>query len=320
MLRGTRAKLTVGVLGIVISAGTVLAAPLRAASQTTVPVIAAAGDIACDPAARNFNGGLGSGNHCREQATASLLVSGGYTAVLALGDDQYECGSLTAFNESYNPSWGQVKPTTYPVPGNHEYKTSGGTGCTSANAGAAGYFSYFGTAAGTPGQGWYSVDIGGWHLIALNSQCSVVGCGTTSAQYAWLRSDLAAHPTGCKLAFWHIPAFASSLASGATKPFWQLLYAAHADLILNGHYHAYERFAQQSPTGAATPDGIREFIAGTGGDDLAGPGSPRANLEMQNNTTFGVLSLTLDPSSYEWRFIPIAGSTFSDSGSATCHT
>ena len=283
-------------------------------------MIAAAGDIACDPASPDFNGGSGSGKHCRELATSNLLVGGGYSAVLALGDEQYECGSLTAFNESYDPSWGRVKPSTHPAPGNHEYETSGGTGCTGANAGAAGYFKYFGAAAGTSGQGWYSFDAGSWHVIALNSQCSVVGCGTTSAQYAWLKADLAAHPTGCKLAFWHIPVFASASASGATKPFWQLLYAAHADLILNGHYHAYERFAQQSPAGAATAAGIREFVVGTGGENHAAAGARRANLEVQNTATFGVLTLTLQSSSYAWKFIPIAGSAFTDSGSTSCHT
>lgn len=320
MLRRTRTRLTVAALAVLTALGSLLASPPRAASQTTAPVIAAAGDIACDPASSYFNGGSGSGKHCRELATSNLLVSGGYSAVLALGDEQYECGSLTAFNKSYEPSWGRVQPSTHPVPGNHEYETSGGTGCTSANAGAAGYFNYFGAAAGTSGQGWYSFDVGSWHVIALNSQCSVVGCSTTSAQYAWLKADLAARPTGCKLAFWHIPLFASASASGATKPFWQLLYAAHADLVLNGHYHAYERFAQQSPAGAATADGIREFIVGTGGENHAGTGSSRANLEMQNTTTFGVLTLTLQSSSYAWQFIPIAGSAFTDSGSASCHT
>lgn len=320
MLRRTRTKLTVATLAGLIIPGSLLTSPLGAAAQTTSPVIAAAGDIACDPAAPGFNGGAGSGNHCRELATSNLLVGGGYSAVLALGDEQYACGSLTAFNQSYDPSWGRVKSSTHPVPGNHEYKTSGGTGCTSANAGAAGYFNYFGAAAGTPGKGWYSFDVGSWHLIALNSQCSVVGCSTTSAQYAWLQADLAAHPTGCKLAFWHIPLFASASASSATRPFWQLLYAAHADLVLGGHYHAYERFAQQSPTGVATADGIREFIVGTGGESHASTGSARANLQKQNTSTYGVLTLTLQSSSYAWTFIPIAGSAFTDSGSAGCHT
>ena len=284
------------------------------------PVIAAAGDIACDPASTSYNGGAGTPKACREQATSDLLVNGGFAAVLDLGDNQYECGSLTAYDTSYNPSWGRLKSITHPAPGNHEYQTSGGTGCNSSNAGAAGYFKYFGAAAGPPGKGYYSLDIGNWHIISLNSQCGKVGCGPSSPQGVWLKNDLALHPTGCKLAFWHIPVFSSGATSSGAKAFWTLLYAAHADLVLNGHYHAYERFNLQSPSGTADSNGIREIIIGTGGVNHAGLRPKPPNTQVLNNTAFGVLELTLHPTSYAWKFMPVPGASFSDSGTTACHT
>ncbi len=289
------------------------------------PVIAAAGDIACDPANANWNNGNGNSNACRQLATSNLLLGGGYSAVLPLGDNQYECGSLWAYQNSYDLSWGRVKSITRPSPGNHDYLTHGGTDCTTANAGAAGYYSYFGTAAGTvaPGKGYYSYDIGSWHLISLNSNCSDAGgCGTSSPQGQWLAADLAAHPGQCTLAYWHIPLFSSGgRASANSQTFWNLLYAAHADVVLNGHDHIYERFAPQDAQGRADAiNGIREFIAGTGGNNHTSIATVAANSVVRNTNTFGILALTLHPGSYDWQFIPDTGSgSFSDSGTGTCH-
>ena len=294
--------------------------PAAAASD---PVIAAAGDIACDPATTSFNGGLGTSSSCREQYTSNLLVNGGFTAILSLGDNQYNCGGYQAFLQSYDPSWGRVKSITYPVVGNHEYLTSGGTGCDLTNTGAAGYYQYFGSAAGTVGQGYYSFNIGAWHLIALNSSCSQVGgCGSTSPQYKWLQADLAANPNQCTLAYWHIPLFSSGgRASASTRPFWTLLYNAHADIVLNGHDHIYERFAPQTSTGALDQaNGVREFVVGTGGANHTSIASVAANSEVRNATTFGVLELTLHTGSYDWQFVPETGQTFADAGTQTCHS
>ncbi|TAL07416.1 MAG: DNRLRE domain-containing protein [Chloroflexota bacterium] len=290
------------------------------------PVIAAAGDIACDPADSKFNGGTGTSSGCRQLATSNLLVNAGLSAVLPLGDNQYYCGSYAAFMGSYDLSWGRAKGITYPTVGNHEYLTSGGsgpsTGCDASNTNAAGYYQYFGARAGNPSQGYYSFDIGAWHLISLNTQCSSVGgCSSSSPQGKWLAADLAAHPNQCTLAFFHIPLFSSGgRAASNSNGFWQLLYAAKADVILNGHDHIYERFAPQSPTGALdTVNGIREFIVGTGGANSTSLSTIAANSEVTNASTFGVLDLTLHATSYDWNFVPEAGKTFTDSGSGTCH-
>src|SRR6266498_984505 len=229
------------------------------------PVIAAAGDIACDPDNSSFNGGAGTSNSCRQKYTSDLLVNSNFAAVLPLGDNQYYCGGYDAFMQSYDLTWGKVKAITHPVVGNHEYLTSGGTGCTPANGGAAGHFSYYGAAAGQPGQGYYSYDIGAWHLIALNSNCGDAGgCSSSSPQGQWLEADLAAHSNLCTLAYWHIPLFSSGgRASSNSQSFWQTLYNHNADLILAGHDHIYERFAPQTPSGTLdTARGIREFIVG----------------------------------------------------------
>lgn len=286
------------------------------------PVIAAAGDIACDPSDSKFNGGAGKSDGCRQKYTADLIVGQGYAAVLALGDNQYYCGGYNAFLQSYDKSWGQVKALTHPAVGNHEYLTSGGTDCNSANAGAAGHFTYFGSAAGEPGKGYYSFDIGTWHLIMLNSTCSKAGgCGATSPQGRWLRADLAAHTNVCTLAFWHIPLFSSGgRASSNSKSFWDALYAADADVVLAGHDHIYERFTPQTPSGAADPvRGIREFVVGTGGSNWTSISSVKPNSEVRNDRSFGILQLTLHPTSYDWQFVPAVGSSFTDSGTTQCH-
>jgi chitodextrinase len=309
---------------VIVSVGSSSNRFVAKTGATGDPVIAAAGDIACDPANTGFNGGAGVATRCRQRYTSDQLVSGNFAAVLDLGDNQYECGSLAAYNQSYDPSWGRVKSITRPAVGNHEYLTSASnsTGCSSSNAGAAGYFNYFGAAAGTPGRGWYSYDIGTWHLISLNSQCSAVGgCGSSSPQYAWLQADLAAHSNYCTLAYWHVPLFSSGgRAAANSRSWWQLLYNANADVVLTGHDHIYERFAPQDANGSLNvARGLREFIVGTGGGNHTSIVSVAANSEVRDSTTFGILELTLHPTSYDWEFVPEAGRTFTDSGSAACH-
>jgi hypothetical protein len=215
-----------------------------------------------------------------------------------------------------------VKSITHPVVGNHEYLTAGGTDCTITNEGATGYFNYFGSAAGDPGKGYYSYDIGTWHIIALNSNCSNAGgCSASSPQGKWLAADLAAHSNFCTLAYWHIPRFSSGgRAASNSQSFWQTLYNYDADVILSGHDHIYERFAPQAPDGTIdTARGIREFIVGSGGANHTSITTIAANSEVRNSNTYGVLKLTLHATSYDWQFVPEAGKTFTDSGTGTCH-
>lgn len=314
-------------LPLLLVAGlTVIAAPdrveARTASASSVdPVIAAAGDIACDPTDPGFNGGNGSLTSCHEQQTSNLIVNGGYDSVLALGDEQYECGGYKAFLQSYDPAWGRFKSITHPAVGNHEYNTSGGTDCST---GAAGYFQYFGAAAGAPSEGYYSFNIGSWHLIALNSNCNKVSCAQGSPQERWLANDLAADTSTCTLAFDHHTRFSSGGTGFVTNsnllPFWNDLYQAHADLFLAGHHHFYERMAKLDPNGDPDPNGVRQFTVGTGGINSLGtatfafPGS-----QFRDDIHFGILELTLRSSGYDWRFISESGAV-QDSGSDACVT
>jgi len=284
-----------------------------ASAAAADPVIAAAGDIACDPKSLSFKGGKGISTECRQKYTSDLLVGAGLSAVLPLGDTQYENGGYRKFLKSYDPSWGRVKTISHPVVGNHEYLT----------AGAAGYFRYFGAAAGDPDKGYYSFDLGAWHLVALNSNCSQVGgCGPGSPQASWLSQDLATHPEVCTLAYWHHPRFSSGPhgSDPAYSTFWEKLYKAGADVVLNGHDHDYERFAPQMPSGSSDPFfGIREFVVGTGGNSLYAFSTTQANSEVRRSDTFGIVKLTLHPAGYDWQFVPEAGRSFTDSGSTLCH-
>ncbi len=257
----------------------------------TTQIFVGAGDIAmCDANA---------------EATAKLLDGIGGT-VFALGDEAYFSGTADEYRRCYDPTWGRHKGRTRPVPGNHEYLTPG----------AAPYYTYFGAAAGPPGLGYYSFDVGNWHAIALNSNIDV---RAASAQGAWLRSDLAANRARCVIAYWHHPLFTSGPDGPSSEMLdvWRMLYDAGADVVLNGHEHLYERFAPQDPSGTADPArGIREFIAGTGGAPLYQPVTVRANSERRT-TAFGVLKLTLQADSYQWEFIAVSGG--GDSGTGTCH-
>ena len=290
------------------------------------PVVAAAGDIACRSAATT------SGTTCHYGLTASAIATDPtITDVLTLGDIQYECGDLSSFLSFYDPTWGVFRSRTHPAIGNHEYLTAPASGCDPASTTAGkGYFDYWNgvdVATGPAGdrtKGYYSYDLGTWHLIALNSNCSQAGgCGAGSPQETWLRSDLAAHPAACTLAYWHHPRFSSGEHGNTSSvtPLWDALYAAGADLVLNGHDHDYERFAPQTPGGAADPvSGIREFVVGTGGRSHYAIGAAQPNSEVRNATTFGILKLTLRAQGYDWRFVPESAGGFTDSGSDSCHT
>jgi hypothetical protein len=271
-------------------------------------VEAAAGENACAPSSSSFNGGNGTATQCRQKYTSNSLANARFTAVLPLGDTQYEAGEYNNFLKSYPPSWGRVKSITRPAVGNHEYRT----------AGAAGYFQYFGSLAGDPAKGYYSFDLGSWHLIALNAS---IARDASSTQVAWLTNDLAANTKQCVLAYWHHPRWSSGPhgSDSSVAPFWNALYSARADVVLVGHDHLYERFGLQNTTGGADANGVREFVVGTGGRSLYSVSSIKANSPVRNTTTYGVLMLKLQPSSYAWRFIPEAGAAFTDSGTTACH-
>jgi acid phosphatase type 7 len=273
-------------------------------------LVGAAGDIACDPESDAFNGGRGTTARCAQEATARRLAAAGPAAVLPLGDTQYEGGALDGYGRSWAPSWGRFDLIAHPVPGNHEYETAGG----------AGYFAYFGARAGPPGAGYYSFDLGTWHVIALSTECQAVACAPGVAQEAWLRADLAAHPSRCTLAYWHRPRSASGGSQAPeTDAFWRDLHTAGAELVLSGHAHQYERFAAQTADGAPDPSGgIRQFVVGTGGDSLTPFGAEiRPNSEVRIGV-FGVLLLTLRAGRYDWRFLSASGAVL-DAGSEPCH-
>ncbi|MGH8972545.1 MAG: DUF7594 domain-containing protein [Acidimicrobiia bacterium] len=264
------------------------------------PVLVGAGDIA-------------SCSSTGDEATAALLdsIDG---SVFTVGDNVYESGTSSEFNNCYGPSWGRHKFRTRPVAGNHEYATSG----------AAGYYGYFGAAAGEAGKGYYSYNLGAWHVIVLNSNCNAIGgCGAGSAQDQWLRADLAASNAACTVAMWHHPLFSSGGVHGnniATLNLWRALYEAGADLVLSGHEHLYERFAPQTADGVLDVDfGLRQFTAGMGGRSHYGVGTVQPNSEARNADTYGVLKLSLHTNSYDWEFVPEAGRTYTDSGTASCH-
>ncbi len=262
----------------------------------TTNVLVGAGDIA----ACNSNG---------DEATADLL-DGIPGTVFTAGDNAYPNGTATNFAQCYGPSWGRHRARTRPAPGNHDYNTSG----------AADYYTYYGARAGPSGRGYYSYDLGDWHIISLNSN---VAMAVGSAQETWLRADLAASNQPCTLAYWHHPRFSSGTTHGnanATAPLWQALYDAGAEIVVSGHEHNYERFAPQDPVGVADPaTGIREFVVGTGGVSHYNGRTLQPNSEVFEGLTWGVLKLTLSPGGYSWTFISVPGSGFSDSGTGSCH-
>jgi calcineurin-like phosphoesterase family protein len=265
------------------------------------PVLVAAGDIA-------------NCNRASDEATAALLdqIPG---TIATLGDSVYPNGTGANFANCFNPSWGRHKARIRPAIGNHDYLPSG----------APGYYNYFGAAAGPRPLGYYSYDLGAWHIVVLNSNCGRVlgGCGPGSPQMQWLRADLAAHQANCTLAYWHHARYSSDRAhgnTGAMAPLFDVLYRNGAEVVLSGHAHTYERFTPQNGGGLPDPAfGVRQFVVGTGGAGHYSFGPPRANSEARDANTWGVIKLTLHPNSYDWQFVPVAGATFTDSGTGSCH-
>ncbi|MEW6504643.1 MAG: metallophosphoesterase [Chloroflexota bacterium] len=246
------------------------------------------------------------------QYTADLLdqIPG---TVFTAGDNSNEEGSAANYQSCFNPTWGRHKDRIYPAAGNHDLLTAQG----------APYYAYFGERAGEAGKGYYSFDLGQWHVIVLNSVCEYAGgCGEDSPQMEWLRKDLAEHENLCTLAIWHYPLFTSGTRGGneVVRPFWKALYEANADVIVNGHDHHYERFAPLNPDGQPDAErGIRQFIVGTGGAGLRGIGDVAAHSEKRILYTYGVLKLVLKGNGYYWEFVPVAGMGATDSGSGVCH-
>jgi hypothetical protein len=249
-------------------------------------------------------GDIGYCGGTQDEAVAKLAKSLPGTIAL-LGDIAYENGSASDYHHCFDPAWGPLLPRIRPAPGNHEYQTTDATG----------YFAEFGAGSGTPGGGWYSYDLGSWHVAVLNSNCVAVGgCGQGSPQLAWLKADLLAHPAACTLAYWHHPRYSSGRHGDnpLTAPLWAALAAAGADLVLEGHDHDYERFAPI--------DGMRSFVVGTGGRslyELLRP--PERASELRVNRSYGLLMLTLGTADYRWQFIPASGSSLSDAGTDVCH-
>jgi Calcineurin-like phosphoesterase len=279
-------------------------------SEAAVTVVAGAGDIA----------GSGSGD---SQTAAIINGLPGNTQIFTLGDNAYPDGTLAQFNSYYEPTWGQFKSRTRPVIGNHDSHTSG----------APGYFDYWeaaGVYAGNRGEGWYAYDAGDWRIYSLNSECNGTSydfCNHT-AQKAWLQADLSANPRTCVLAMWHRATIAPSsshtddegnFSDPGGNNVWQILYDAGADLVLSGHDHIYARFAgyNRDATGVEA-NGMRHFIVGTGGRSLYTINSSPPGMEASQDTTFGVLKMTLNPTSFSWQFLPVAGGNYADSGSANC--
>jgi len=266
----------------------------------TYPQLLAAGDIAdCTPPS---------------EQTAQLLDQFPGT-VTPLGDTAYPTGSYADFANCYDPTWGRHKYRTRPAVGSHEYETLG----------AVPYWDYFGPAAGEAGKGWYSYDLGSWHVIVLNSACSEVGgCGPGSPQMEWLQADLAANPAECTAAYWHIPRYSSGKKHGDDLNYvvlWEVLYEYGVEFVMGGNDHHYERYAPQTPYGDLDlTDGIRQFVVGTGGRFLRPvTETPPPNSEARDANTYGVLRVGLQDGAYEWEFVPVDGSTYTDSGTSPCH-
>jgi len=303
-----------------------------APAMAQAPLIAGAGDIACDPASRYFRSGWGAGSgsgtraFCKQRATSGLLS--GADTVFTLGDNQYEHGSLSNFRRSYDRSWGRFKSRTRPAIGNHEYGPEVACGplrCPTFR-GSSGHYDYFGRRAGPRGKAYYSYNLGTWHVVVLNSMCGYVGgCDSRSPQGRWLRRDLAATRTKCILAYWHHPPFSSGESRGYPyyyDSFWRALQAKGTDAVLVGHDHVYERFAPQNEDGSPTARvnghrGPRQFMVGTGGKNIGRFVTRRRNSVVRRQS-HGVLRLRLRRDSYTWKFVRIDGRT-GDSGSASCH-
>jgi hypothetical protein len=380
---GQRAWPRVAVAGLAVAAvagATLVAATSAGQAATSGPdhVMAAVGDIACEPdipengatPASLKCGSADLGNFAAETATAQQAAGMHPDVVALLGDEQYEVGKYVDFQNSFDRTWGPLKALSRPAPGNHEYYAYTKHGDNEAAQNGTGYFGYFngldgtgqpntGGIAGpdtTTDQGWYSYDVGAWHVISLNIECNSApfadDCSTTDGgllaqETQWLAGDLAADSSRCTLAYWHQPTFsatttgpaaaapgAGSAEGAAADAWWQLLYGAHADLVLVGHEHVYARFVPMDPAGNADPvNGIRQFTVGTGGEDLdalarnADGSFSNPNVVTGQDDAFGVMKLRLGDGAYTWSYHPAAAGPgapanwngYQDSGAASCH-
>lgn len=292
--------------------------PTPAATQASTPEpTPAATPTAATPAILVGAGDIGECGTGGPAATARVIrqVLDEYpeAIVFTAGDNAYPDGSLSDFDRCYDPWWGRFLDRTRPAAGNHDWQTHD----------AAGFRTYYGDRAGTKGRTWYAYSAGSWRVIVLDSDCGEVGgCGPSSPQGRWLADELAAYPAACTLAIWHHARFSSGPHGNqeAAAPLFDALYAAGADVVVSGHDHDYERFAPQDPAGRRDPErGIREFVVGTGGGHLYLVAFVRANSEVRENATFGVLVLELGEGRYSWRFEPAGDGTFTDAGEGSCH-
>lgn len=276
------------------------------------PVIAAVGDIACVPTSSSYKDGFGTATLCRHKYVADLMQTREVTNFLALGDLQYENGTLADFNTSYDKWYAPYYDITRPAPGNHEYRT----------ANASGYYTYFGSKDYAQSPGYYSYDVGNWHLVALNSNCKQLGgCGGTKPQGKWLKADLAANTKPCTIAYWHHPKFNSGEHGGVKNMnwAWNMLYNKNAEIILNGHEHSYQRFKPLDRYGNVDYNrGIVEFVSGAGGKNHYSGGSTNSKSDFRNTTDYGMLFLTLHSNSADYEWVTENGVT-KDSGTITCH-
>lgn len=258
-------------------------------------VVLAAGDIAtCDGA----------------DAETAALIEGQSGVIAALGDLAYEDGSAARFRDCYDPTWGAFRDRTRPTIGNHDAQT----------AGAAGYFDYFGDFAGPDPQGYYSYDLGAWHVVVLNSNCDLAGgCDPDSPQVAWLQDDLAAADNPNVLAYWHEPRFSTGDHGDQVQmdTFWRVLADAGADVVLSGHDHDYQRFVPLDRDGVATPDGLTQFVVGTGGIGLRAFGDDRDTIAYRQNEQHGVLRLELQDCGYTYAFLAVDTDEPLDRGAVT---
>src|SRR5436305_5917677 len=292
-----------GRLLIAVAIAACAAAPAADAAAGPDPVLAAAGDIARAPNTPE------TPTQCHQAETAAIVAGIDPTAVAVLGDNQYETGYLPYYQQVFDATWGAFKPVTFPVPGNHEYY----------RVGADGYYSYFGSAAGDPARGYYAYDLGSWHILALNSNCSYVPCAAGSQQEQFVRAELAARPRACTLAYWHHALFSSQGGDPRMRDIWRDLTTARVDVVLSGHNHNYERFAGQDADKHLNPlAGPREFVVGTGGRSLGAIRGVGRNSEVHQDKVFGVLALVLAPHGYAWSFDSENGA-FTDTGSTPCH-
>lgn len=258
-------------------------------------------------------GAIASCASANDEATAEILSTVPGT-VFTVGDHAYPSGTANEFAACYGASWGVVRDRTRPAVGTRDYVT----------ADAAGYFGYFGAAAGAPDKGYYAYNLGTWRIYVLNSNCAKVGgCGKGSPQEFWLRADLRAHPDACIGAYWQTARFSSGRFADDVRmePFWADLYASGAEFVINGHDHNYQRYAPLTPAGKVDrATGIREFIVGTGGNGHTALSTAGAeNREAGSDQAYGVLRLTLHPTGYEWQFLATPKAPFTDSGAESCH-